>query len=553
MLAASVEKAQLQETNEAVFTKVFSKEGVRLLIEDCIEDEIEEGLQVIGKEGRLWKEAKDGTITPGTVNFVEGETGRTFHDQRVAFGISNNQDEEFPETYPCASNDEVCTWEKGDLASFGERRKLSITTVESDLKRYVKQGAIACMEEYFDTELGIDLPVDEKVLDFVLDIENSGILLQASYPLTFTEEGREVVQLTNFDLVYKSQIRDFLLAAVSTPLNSEARDSGYDIKTNLVNSPNYVALNIEYNEEENENGDWLYSFSLPSGIILANEPYTFSYVVQNRPPALSYVQRNACGDYDVLIVKGDEDPNYNLFEEVLSVVDPDGDEDLSISLANDQGIASLDEETLIISGDVDANYYSFDIIVEESPGSFDSQTVRVLVDEKEVTNELDCFGFSTRTEGIPGYILEEKSVYPRLEAIEQCDSFHPFRDSADLVAGEMTCGFNNREMCANIPPQCQGKLAWDYPQDGLWCHGTLGCSDICTEADGGLVYLGISENLLEANGIHELAKVSRATKDDHNDNFKFSCQFCSSATEGNLCDSNLDGTFGTCLRNRCND
>src|SRR3989338_5859199 len=60
-LTAGIEKGQLQEAQEKTLTKVFKKEALRIFVEDCLTDELEKGLILLGQQGGLWDDQVGGT------------------------------------------------------------------------------------------------------------------------------------------------------------------------------------------------------------------------------------------------------------------------------------------------------------------------------------------------------------------------------------------------------------------------------------------------------------------------------------------------------------
>ena len=77
-LTSGIKKGQLQETQEKTLTKSFKKEALRIFVEDCLTDELEKGLIIIGKQGRLWNDQPGGTR-----QFEEGVTGTALGEERL--------------------------------------------------------------------------------------------------------------------------------------------------------------------------------------------------------------------------------------------------------------------------------------------------------------------------------------------------------------------------------------------------------------------------------------------------------------------------------------
>ena len=84
-LAKEVQIGELEEARESVIGKTFRKEGLRLYVEDCLNDELERGLKKIGEQGRIWKDQPG-----GRVDFAERVTGRThpLSRERIFYAIT---------------------------------------------------------------------------------------------------------------------------------------------------------------------------------------------------------------------------------------------------------------------------------------------------------------------------------------------------------------------------------------------------------------------------------------------------------------------------------
>ena len=119
-----------------------------------------------------------------------------------------------------------------------------------------------------------------------------------------------------------------------------------------------------------------------------------------------------------------------------------------------------------------------------------------------------------------------------------------------MIQDRLICGNSSQTGCTNanqIPTSCQGKKSWglvDRNSDGTtdaWCHGTMGCDDICTTqivADTGSA-IGVGQRV----DINQRASSTLGAAQDSELLFHCGCQGATNLP----CDSNFDGRFnGRC-------
>ncbi len=387
-LTAMIQKGQLQVAEEDVVSNLFQTESLRLFIDDCLYDALEEGLVQIGEQGRLWKE-QDG----GTVPFVAGETG-TFHfGKQVYYAISYDNNSNHSEAYPCSNSTDLspdyCRYSFPEEGKFGEKEHLSASAIEGDLLRYITQEAALCMEEVLQSNYSLFVPVVAEEIDLSLDIATNGIAVEASYPLHLEQGGEEYTQLTEFDFFYSSSLSSFLLQAVTRPINEEQSDPTYLFsEADLQSSEPYQLLDPTFTKTEASSGDTIIQYNLNPGVILENQDYFFQFALENRPPALDYIERNACLSYDYLVLEGEQGDMGKLLLDA-SASDPEEDS-VTFSLLDDHlpvPLSSVDSDSW--SADLQGaapGYYNFTLLAADEHGRTDLQNVRVLLD-REITAE----------------------------------------------------------------------------------------------------------------------------------------------------------------------
>lgn len=404
-LSSGIKKGQLQEAQEKVLTGAFKKEALRIFVEYCLRDELEEGLNLIGRQGRLWDDQPGGTR-----HFEEGVTGRSVGDYKVFYGLTNDTYLQYPNAYPCSNelnSPEFCQYRyPNTTVGFGSL-ELRVDTLKTDLRRYLVIKAQECVEKYAQSAISAKAEVETEKVDLALDLFEEGIAVKINYPLKLRLGGEEFFHLSQFDFFYPSRFKALLDAAVTFPLRWDWQyaDFAYDKKTlespffthgnevevkggnclasedyfwcNLaLRSDLYSSLGIKMNSEKLDNGDTLFSFQSPE-VLENKELYTYQFVRQNRPPALDYVHRKECpaAGYDYLVIPGDEE--LGQIELDLFALDPDEDKPRYFI---DNKEAPEKEKQVIPAPPQQKEPYTLTVSAEDEHGARDWQDVRVLVD-----------------------------------------------------------------------------------------------------------------------------------------------------------------------------
>jgi len=405
-LVSSVQKESLITERDNAVGNLFEKESLRLFVDDCLEDSLEEGLLLIGEQGRLWDGQSGGTLT-----YLNGINGMIHDESRVFLGVTYDENEVSPNIYPCSDSSvegpDFCQYgssSEGDgEVSFGSKASITKTSVEEDLERYMLEEVVKCAESFLFSELSYagDLIVGDVSLS--VELVKEGFDLSVSYPFELTVGGENYFHLEEFDFFYISDFDSFFGKAVTNPLKDEARDINYGFtEEELLESPTYRDMPISYTKTEDGDGNWVVSYLVDEGVVLRNFPFEYNVAVKNRPPALDYISRNSCVDYDYLVIKGyqtEEKGGISMFPNAL---DPD-DDTVSYSIDSDSldpyvsevvleetGISGLEVSysDLAAYDPVPGTYYAY-FYAEDSHGLIDWQEVRVLIDsEMTVTSSV---------------------------------------------------------------------------------------------------------------------------------------------------------------------
>ena len=413
-LSAGLKKEQLQEIQEKTLTKTFKKEALRIFVEDCLTDELEKGLILIGKQGRLWSGQPGGTR-----NFEEGISGAAVGNDRVFYGIIRDPYLEYENAYPCSnesSPEEFCQYAYPNIkVGFGSL-ELRTSTIQNDLRRYLLNKTVSCVSDYVKGDISSNVVLESQEINLNLAIHDSGIDVKVNYPLKLSLGNEEFFHLSQFDFFYPTKFKALLDTAVSFPLRMDWQyvDFGYNkttlespyftygneaevqggnclLSANLISenfflcsqalfSEQYASLGIEMSRQPLLDGDDLFIFKSAS-ILNTPELYTYQFARQNRPPALDYIHRLECpaAGYDYLVIK--DDLELGIINLTLFALDPDED---TVSYA----IQNEEIGTLPLSNQ---NYLQKNVVEQKTPYIYrayatdehqinDWQDVRVLVD-----------------------------------------------------------------------------------------------------------------------------------------------------------------------------
>jgi hypothetical protein len=390
IVSATLRTSQLSTASEDVITTVFEKEGLRFYVESCLLDGLESGLRKIGTQGRLWLDDDEG----GTLAFSEGINGITITDDGeeipVYYAIIKTSDM-YENSYPCVDQKQdtpsFCTYRYEDLgqrAAFG-KTKLVGSQIERDLEGYLKKKTTDCVTELISQDLSITSSIRQDELEIGVDLESQGFVVHARYPLELHVDSSTYFHLTDFDFFYPSEFRSFLRSALSTPLRNEAQKVDYAFSIDeLEATDTYRDLSAEFSERVH-GADRVIEYSLAAPKILqSGDPYIFRFAIQNRAPALDYLDNVACTTFDYLVIPGDD--SMGILEILAEAHDPDGDDiDYEFdytSLGSDPDIPTSSDNSLSFTpGEgFEPGTYQITVTSRDAFGNKDWQDVEVLID-----------------------------------------------------------------------------------------------------------------------------------------------------------------------------
>jgi hypothetical protein len=343
-LTGDVQKHNFQSQRSDIFNTIFTKEALRILVDECLQQGVEEGLELIGRQGRLW------AVQPGGLpsnTFQPSINGKIIDGENIYYAITHDLGK-YPimdvQAYPCddsTNSPSYCryhyppvTFENPGEGNFG-RISLLRTDILNDLQRYLSQRAVTCVEEFLTSEI----PGASNIITLSSSViqlrhaEDNIMKFEVNYPLKLVVEGKEFFHVSKFDFTYSSQFVKLLKTIVDFPLRQDQDfvDFGFtwNTLTDLSGKFSYAshdsncnnglcerttrvaemnALSVRLDVDGDVDGDDLYTFRVPKDKIIegGSGDYVFRVLRQNRPPALDYVERLSCPDldYDYLVVPG---------------------------------------------------------------------------------------------------------------------------------------------------------------------------------------------------------------------------------------------------------
>jgi len=447
-VVSEIQLGELSVAQEKVVSKTFHKEALRIFVEDCLTDSLEEGLIKIGEQGRLWSHDVGGS---SSLVFDPGVNGITFinvygNQTNLFYGLTYEEDLMYPNSYPCDNQTNVtpafCKYSYPESADFGQRQNLKKNAIKADLDRYMTNKSIECVKSYLESNLSISRNVVQGEIKIDVDIENEGFEIDVEYPLELVVEDETYFHLIDFSFFYPSEFQTFFTHAISNPLNiRESRNVTYSYTEDELKQEASYIESITFNKFNVSDGDTVLWFHLPAGIILKHDDYDFWYAIENRPPALDYISRDACIGYDYLAIAGDE-TEYGEINITPNALDPDNDnvsygfESSDFSL----GYVPIDNFYYLVQSDFAPGLYNLTVSSKDDD-LYDWQDVRVLVDrpiDLNITLATPYENYSSTT-GVftvsvedPVYItltMPEESMYS--EAFESMGIIYDGRDNGE--------------------------------------------------------------------------------------------------------------------------
>ena len=341
---------KLTAAQEEILTQLFRKEGLRIYVEDCLEDALADGLKKWSTQGAIWKE--DG----GTREFTNDLNGVTSGGFNIAYAIKRT---EYPpgdeNKYPCSpsstSSTGPCKYKHGEGSYFFGDKIFLESSLLDDLNKYIVKTITDCVKT--KSKLGEFNPTSEGA-NFPVTLQDEGISVQVHYPVSVKAGGQDFVHLSEFSFFFPTKFKQFLDTVLTKPVDWDIQDVDFAFEPDTwpdsivfpaeVSSTEmtdfkekYARLGIHGTKQKDSNGDTIFEFTPNLGEDkLAG--VVFRFARQNRPPALEWVERcpnqeihteerytTPTVSYKYLVVQNLPDHYLNKLDISAQAYDPDED------------------------------------------------------------------------------------------------------------------------------------------------------------------------------------------------------------------------------------
>ncbi len=497
-IISEVTVTNLQVEQETGIAGMFQKEGLRLFVEDCIQDSLEEAIVLVGQGGRIWY---DTSQIEGTLSFSEDYNGILYAGNYYYLGITNDEGLEYADSYPCDEyvneTPAFCKYLYPENGDFGHKEGLTLTNIEKDIAKYLENNTITCVREFLDSNLSYSGDLGAGEVTLTVGIESDGIDVDIEYPLELTVEGETYFHLTEFDYFYQSELKTFLSKAVTTPLGKEQKDVDFNwTKEELDESSSYVSLSpvltvTEVGPNTVGLGHRIITYELEADHILKNQPYTFSFAIANRPPALDFIEREACIEYDYIAIAGNND--FGSIDILVEAHDPDNDSiDFSYDTVLDNSPNNLNflitetgiDYTYNLTADVPEDFpnpdvYNLTINASDTHLLSDWQDVRVLIDrpiaiEMAVENAYAQVYPEYNSTNTGGTLLSTEDPFYVSVSV-------PSQSVSSDVTQSATLSYTDAEHHGDFSANLQNSVADEYCFGFPWATETTGRNCVITD------------------------------------------------------------------------
>jgi hypothetical protein len=536
---------QLAQEEQKIYADVLQQEGLRLYVEDCLEDPLQDALELIGKQGRIWDDQ------PGGITEFNEDTGVQDIDTRVYYGI-RKETHSASNVYPCNTGNNpptYCKYSYPDISVEFGRSQRAATLVKGDIERYLRSQTKKCVQEFIKDEISTEAELQDTEFTLSVTLQDDSLLVDAIYPLKFKIQGKEFFSNSKFDMLKKTNLQRFLKSVVEPSIRFEKTYVDFTLNTDTLNEKSFTYqqkeesaacikekedlytctfplaspltnLNAKLETKELANGDKIYQFS--------SDDFSYTFAVQNRPPALDYVHRDECPvSYDYLVDK--DNPSVDI---TLNAKDPDDDE-ITYEIGNLPPGLTKDNDK--IQGTPTENKVHDIVVKAKDAYGEDWQKIRVAVCTNP-TPVLGCFGKNDLTLGTN--FIQENAASPCGDLVDSSCIKEKETEIATLICGDTP------ECNPKIPAACKGKPSYHYEGKSA-CFGTFGCEELCPDP---IAWIGAGPGPGKlpseyANGFQDAAKDPKT--------LGFACG-CTTQPDDTPCDLNYNGLWeGHCLNKKC--
>jgi len=196
LFTAKIKTEQLELQGEDIFTKSFKKEALRLFVDTCLKDGMEEGLILLSKQGRLWNDQPGGKEA-----FQEEITGVQLPEEtneqggRIFYGLTREVYSQNKFTYPCDDKDSLlpCVYQYPNTAIGFGNREFRVTDFQNDLRKFLIERTVDCVEEFTRKNISRNAEFETTDINLKLTLNDDLISAHVNYPLKFRVGGEELI------------------------------------------------------------------------------------------------------------------------------------------------------------------------------------------------------------------------------------------------------------------------------------------------------------------------------------------------------------------------
>ncbi len=358
-ITTALNKSKLDTEKQKVLNKLLQPAALNIYINDCLEDNLKDGLKLLGQQGGKFWVGQPGGYAEFSTNIDGMEAGDPYNQEqglvRVAYGLAYNPSE--PENkYPCIENfpkPAFCSYVFPNLKySFGSLIGVNIFDIETSLGNYLSDTTSDCIEKALNEKMLIGkAEVKIKEAKVLVSLQYSGVQVEALYPITllYGKEKIETQQKFSFTLTGKYKqffegVSDllyndihFLYFDLQNNYNKKEFTYQSDIDTtsqckkqeNIDSTKKIIYLCTGYNDltkwgiKVTRDGERFIFESADSDLQIEGNNYFFQIYRQNRPPVLDYISQWPSETYDYLVIP--EDKELGTLDLTAHAQDPDED------------------------------------------------------------------------------------------------------------------------------------------------------------------------------------------------------------------------------------
>jgi len=321
--------SKTKEESQKILTETIQIAGIKAYVEECLDQSIEEGLLLLGKQGGKIYEHQGGNIVLN--KFV------SIDSSKVSYGIIKpflSEDSIYPPPWKYPKEGPIQSSGRGyfgensfpGLCDFnglnkpGSKLRLPCPTydlpnendhssVQEQLQIFIANKTKSCIN--FSAIPNINQNIIEGNISSEITMGRSSIDVKLNYPLQFKIAGKEpIVELMEFNSRIQIRLMDMFEIAQDI-INKDNNELFFNLKnskTKLQGYDSFIDINLFKricNDCGNEKFDTLLIIQDRKST-LNNTPYIIQFMIENRIPVLDWIGNYPKFDgYDMIILEGE--------------------------------------------------------------------------------------------------------------------------------------------------------------------------------------------------------------------------------------------------------